>query len=116
MHERPRFQAIEMDDVKAVACPCGQSRRAFADVPDGVATMHRVDISADARVHYHKKMTEIYYVLAGEGHMELDGQRVPLRPGSTVMIHPGCRHRAVGKLQIINVAVPAFDESDEWFD
>jgi len=26
------------------------------------------------------------------------------------------RHRAVGRLKIINVPVPAFDEADEWFD
>jgi hypothetical protein len=25
------------------------------------------------RVHYHKRLTEIYYILAGEGEMELDG-------------------------------------------
>jgi len=32
------------------------------------------------------------------------------------MIKPGCRHRAVGKMQIVNFAVPSFDPEDEWFD
>ena len=32
------------------------------------------------------------------------------------MIKPGCRHRAVGDLTLINVPVPAFDSEDEWFD
>jgi hypothetical protein len=32
------------------------------------------------------------------------------------MIEPGCRHRAVGNLKIINVPVPKFDPEDEWFD
>ena len=61
-------------------------------------------------------MTEIYLVLEGEGHLELDGELVPVRPMTTVYIKPGCRHRAVGRLKIINIPVPAFDPEDEWFD
>ena len=78
--------------------------------------MHLVEISKDARPHYHKKMTEIYLVIEGEGHIELDGERVPLRPMTSVLIKPGCRHRAVGELKIVNVPIPAFDPDDEWFD
>ena len=37
-------------------------------------------------------------------------------PMTAIYIRPGCRHRAIGKLKIINIPVPAFDESDEWFD
>ena len=29
---------------------------------------------------------------------------------------PGCRHRAVGKMGIVNVSIPPFDPEDEWFD
>ena len=95
-------------------------RRAFAS--DGnpsdraAASVHLVDISVDARPHYHKRMTEIYLVLEGSGHLELDGERVPVKPMTAVYIRPGCRHRAVGKLKIINIPVPAFDPADEWFD
>jgi mannose-6-phosphate isomerase-like protein (cupin superfamily) len=78
--------------------------------------MHVVDIQSDSRAHYHKKMTEIYLVLEGEGQMELDGKLFPVKPMTAIYIRPGCRHRAVGKLKIINIPVPAFDESDEWFD
>jgi mannose-6-phosphate isomerase-like protein (cupin superfamily) len=61
-------------------------------------------------------MTEIYYILEGEGFMELDGERIAVRPMSSVLIKPGCRHRAVGRMKIINVPIPAFDPADEWFD
>lgn len=81
-----------------------------------MATIHLLDVSRDARTHYHKKLTEIYLVLEGEGHLELDGELVPVRPMTAVMIRPGCRHRAVGNLRIINIPVPAFDPADEWFD
>ena len=78
--------------------------------------MHLVDIREDARPHYHKKMTEIYVVLDGQGWIELDGEHIPVRPMSAVKIDPGCRHRAVGTMRILNTAIPAFDPADEWFD
>ena len=114
--EGKNFLVAQLDEVDPVPCPCGQARRAF-DVPENTtATIHLVDIAEDSRTHYHKKMTEIYLVLEGEGHMELDGQTFPLRPMTSVMIKPGCRHRAIGKLRIINIPIPAFDPEDECFD
>jgi len=111
-----RFAIAQLDELDPVRCPCGYARRAFADVPDAPASVHIVDIEEDSRVHYHKVMTEHYIVLEGEGHIELDGERFPLRPMMSVMIRPGCRHRAVGKMRILNIPVPAFDPDDEWFD
>jgi len=59
-------------------------------------------------------MTEIYYVLEGEGHIELDNERHELLPGTAVLIQPGCKHRAVGSnLKILNIPVPKFDPNDE---
>src|SRR5438874_11639861 len=114
--KQQNFWVTQLDAVPPVPCPCGQSRRAFADHDDAVATLHLVDISVDAKTHYHKKLTEIYLILEGEGYLELDGQVVPVKPMTAVYIKPGCRHRAVGKMKIINVPVPAFDPDDEWFD
>ena len=110
------YHVAQLSQIPPQACPCGQARRAFADEPGAVASLHLVDISADARTHYHKRMTEIYLVLEGEGHLELDGERVPVQPMTAVYIRPGCRHRAVGKMKNINIPVPAFDLADEWFD
>ena len=115
------YLVTQLDAVPPVPCPCGQARRAFASDRGGgsapnAASVHLVDISADARPHYHKLMTEIYLVLEGDGYLELDGERVPVKPMTAVYIKPGCRHRAVGKLKIINLVVPPFDEHDEWFD
>ncbi len=111
-----KFKIVDFEEVEGVACPCGSSKRAFMEEEEGVASMHVTTIKEDSQVHYHKKMTEIYYVLEGEGTIELDGESFPLKPGMSVMIKPGCRHRAVGDLKIINVPVPKFDPEDEWFD
>jgi mannose-6-phosphate isomerase-like protein (cupin superfamily) len=112
----PNYLIAQLDALPPVKCPCGWARRAFAENSDNVASVHVVDIQEDSRTHYHKTMTEIYVVLEGEGQMELDGQLFPLRPMTVVYIRPGCRHRAVGRLRLINIPVPAFDEADEWFD
>lgn len=116
MSSEKRFEVTDFDDIKAVPCPCGMSRRAFAEESGRRASFHVVDIKKDSEVHYHKKGIEIYYILEGEGFMELDGERIPVHPGSSVLIREYCRHRAVGNLKIINVPIPAFDPEDEWFD
>jgi len=110
------YHIAKPENLEAVRCPCGWAKRAFLDDPDGVASFHVVRIEKDSRTHYHKKMTEIYFVLEGEGVIELDGETHPLTPGTAIMIKPGCRHRARGELTLINVPVPQFDEDDEWFD
>lgn len=112
----PNYMIADMNEVAATPCPCGQARRAFKTDDNAVATFHVTDISADSRVHYHKRLTEIYLVLEGEGYMELDGERVPIKPMTAIFIKPGCRHRAVGHLRVAIAVVPAFDVEDEWFD
>lgn len=111
-----RFERTQLDEIDPVRCPCGFARRAFYHPENQAATLHLVDVQKDARTHYHKRLTEIYLVLEGEGEIELDGERFPVKPMSAIMIKPGCRHRAIGKMKIINIPVPAFDPEDEWFD
>lgn len=110
------FAVAQLDSLDPTRCPCGWSRRAFAEVEGAPASVHVVEILEDSRTHYHKRMTEIYVILEGEGHLELDGQLIPVKPLTSIMIKPGCRHRAVGKLRLLNVPIPVFDPHDEWFD
>jgi mannose-6-phosphate isomerase-like protein (cupin superfamily) len=116
MTEPKLFQISRPAELPAIECPCGETRRAFVDDPDKIASLHIIEISQDSRTHYHKRLTEIYYILEGEGQMELDGELHTIRPGDAILIKPGCRHRAIGKLRVLNVPIPAFDPEDEWFD
>ena len=111
-----RFKIVNTRSLPETECPCGTVKRAFTDDPDQIASLHIVKVSEESKTHYHKKMTEIYYVLEGNGQIELDGMRFDIGPGSSILIKPGCRHRAIGKLKLINVPIPAFDKDDEWFD
>ena len=62
-----RYAVSQLDSLPSVACPCGETRRAFATPDNPVATIHLVDISTTRRPHYHKRLTEIYLVLEGDG-------------------------------------------------
>jgi len=46
----------------------------------------------------------------------VDDETIPLSPGKAVLIQEFCRHKAIGKLKIANVSIPAYDPEDEWFD
>jgi len=113
------YEIADLPAIPPVPCPCGTSRRAFRRDDNRVCSIHLVEISKDARTHYHKGFTETYYFLEGEGEIELDGKLHRVKPGMAVMIRPGTRHRAVpgkGAMKILNIVVPPFDPHDEWFD
>lgn len=113
-----RYRMVDFAQVPGVPCPCGTARRAFADVADFPGTVHVTEISADAQRHYHRRLTETYYILecGPDAAMELDGDLIPVNPGICVMIPPGVRHRAVGQMRVLIMVLPKFDPEDEWFD
>jgi hypothetical protein len=45
-----------------------------------------------------------------------DGERMVLGPGGAVLIPLEVRHRAAGRMTILDVVVPPFDSADEWLD
>jgi mannose-6-phosphate isomerase-like protein (cupin superfamily) len=112
------YRVVDFARVAGVPCPYGTARRAFADAEDFPGTIHVTEISADARAHYHRRLTEVYFVLecAADATMELNGEAVPVRPGVCVLIPPGVRHRAAGPMKALIVVLPKFDPADEWFD
>ena len=114
----PKYEVVDFAKLDGVPCPCGTARRAFGDVADYPGTIHVTEISANAQLHYHKQLTETYYILecAADAQMQLDDERISLHPGMCVLIRPGTRHCAIGKMKVLIVCLPKFDASDEWFD
>ncbi len=115
---KPHYKIVDFAELPGVSCPCGTAKRAFADVEDYPATIHRTEISELARKHYHKHHTEAYYFLScdEDAKLELDEEILPVREGMCVLIPPGVRHRAIGKMTILNIVIPKFDPADEHFD
>ena len=82
------------------------------DKSAGVAAWaHAVDIDG-AREHYHKRSTELYYVLEGEGAVVLDGVEHPVRKGSIVHIPPGVVHGAKGRVKVLVIGIPDIADDD----
>ena len=110
-----RYRVVDFDQLPPVPCPCGTARRALLDAPDFPGTIHRTQITAEAKLHYHRRLTETYYVLQcnPDAKMQLDDELVPVRPGTCILIPPGVRHRAVGAMTVLIVVLPKFDPDDE---
>jgi mannose-6-phosphate isomerase-like protein (cupin superfamily) len=110
------YELVDYSLLPGTPCPCGTARR--AEVNDFPATVHVTEISEEARLHYHKRLTETYFFLecGPDAAMQLDGERLPVKPGMAVMIRPGTRHRALGRMRVVIFVLPKFDPADEWFD
>jgi mannose-6-phosphate isomerase-like protein (cupin superfamily) len=110
-----RYRIVDFDRLPGVRCPCGVARRALADVPEFPGTIHRTQITVDAQLHYHRRLTETYYILecGPDARMQLDDELLPVQPGTCIYIPPGVRHRAVGPMTVLIVVLPKFDPEDE---
>jgi mannose-6-phosphate isomerase-like protein (cupin superfamily) len=112
------YELVDYSRLPGTPCPCGTARRGFADVPDFPATVHVTEIAEEARLHYHRRLTETYFFLecGPDAAMQLDDERIPVQPGMAIMIRPGTRHRALGRMRVVIFVLPKFDPADEWFD
>ena len=70
-----------------------------------------IDIDG-ARPHFHRRATELYYGLEGEGGVVLDGKEHAVRKGSIVHIPPGVVHGARGRMRVLVVGIPDIAEDD----
>ena len=109
---------IDLAALDAVPCPCGFARRGFAERDDFPGTVHLTTITQSARTHYHKGLTEVYVILDCEDDaaMELNGELHPVKPKTSILVPPGTRHRAVGRMEVLILCLPKFDPHDEHFD
>ena len=111
-----RFQVIDFADIPGVACPCGTARRAFADDPTYSGTVHRTDITHAALPHYHKTLTELYYIISCEPGtvMQIDNEQIPLHAEMLILIPPDTVHRVIGTAKVLISVTPKFDPNDEF--
>jgi mannose-6-phosphate isomerase-like protein (cupin superfamily) len=93
---------------------CGWRDRLFSHEDTALspaAWAHAVDIDG-AKLHFHKRSTELYYVLDGGGSVILDGVEQPVSKGSLVHIPPGVVHGACGRMRVLVVGIPDIADDD----
>ena len=84
---------------------CGQIRCLVEEQDGAAAEVHHVQID-DAKLHYHERTDEFYYIIDGGGQMVLGDETIDVRQGMVVYIPRGTRHKAVGRMTILTVCIP----------
>lgn len=105
MKTATRFLVRDPAQVTPWAETCGQIRCLVEEKDGAAAEIHHVQID-DAKLHYHERTDEFYYVIDGAGKMVLDDEEIELHQGVVVYIPRGVRHKAVGKMTILTVCIP----------
>ena len=78
---------------------CGQIRPLVEEKDEAAAEVHHVEID-DAKLHYHERTDEFYYVIDGQGTMVLDDEidrAAPRRRGLRSQGNPAQSHRQVDR-------------------
>ena len=79
--------------------------------------LSHITITDETKKHYHKELTECYYVLKGSIAVEIDGKIENLEKGSLIMIYPNTNHNAwktsKKDAEILVVCCPPWSEKDE---
>ncbi len=67
--------------------------------------------------HYHKVSEEFYFLLEGEGTMEVDGECREVQPGDAVVIPAGAWHQitATRDLRFLCCCAPPYSHEDTYF-
>lgn len=88
--------------------PVENQSLAEASVPPGGTTQR----------HHHKETEEFYFILEGNGHMEIDGKVKAVGPGDAILIPAGAWHEitATTPLRFLCCCAPPYSHEDTYFD
>ncbi len=84
---------------------CGQIRPLVEERDAAAAEVHHVEIN-HAKLHFHARTDEFYYVVRGSGRMQLDDEQIELHEGVVVYVPRGVKHKAIGDLTVLTVCIP----------
>ena len=105
MNSSTTFLRRDVADVQPWAETCGQIRPLLEEKDGAAAEVHHLQIT-NAKLHYHQRTDEIYYVLDGQGQMRLDDEEIELHRDVVVYVPRGVKHKAWGNLTVLVVCVP----------
>jgi len=92
-------------DVRPWTETCGQIRPLLEAKDNAAAEVHHLQIT-NAKLHYHQRTDEIYYVLDGHGRMILDQDEIELQKDVVVYVPRGVKHKAWGELTVLVICIP----------
>jgi quercetin dioxygenase-like cupin family protein len=110
-----RYIIRRLGDIETERGVCGWRKTLVTNDDTPVANVSHLTID-DSKYHYHREMTEFYYVLTGGGTMTLDGEKREITAGDLVVIKPGVWHTSDGEMDVLILGVPAGEQTDVWFE
>ena len=105
MSTATKYLRRDPDEVESWTETCGRIRPLIEESDGAAAEVHHVEIQ-DARLHYHERTDEVYYVIDGEGTMVLDDEVIELHKGLVVYVPRGVKHKAIGRMTVLTVCIP----------
>ena len=94
---------------------CGVMRELISSSQFDKLNIAHVNIERSTKKHFHKKLTEFYYILKGNLDVDIDGKIENLKQGDIIMISPNTKHEAFSKdgAEILVICSPPWVEEDE---
>ena len=100
-----KFLRRDPADIEPWKETCGQIRCLVEEKDEAAAEVQIVEIN-HAKLHYHERTDEFYYIIKGQGVMLLDEEQIELHEGVVVYVPRGTKHKAIGKLTVLTVCIP----------
>lgn len=91
--------------------------RANAPVQNQSLAEAYIPVGGQTERHYHKLSEEFYFVLEGEGTMEIEGESQVVKSGDAILIPAGAWHQitAISPLRFLCCCAPAYAHEDTYF-
>ena len=107
----------KVKDTSPFDITCGTARKLTDATDSKDFDFVHVTITSPTKKHYHKKLTEVYFVLKGAIEVEADSKVETLQKGDMIMIFPNTNHKAWKKseenAEILVACCPPWAEEDE---
>jgi mannose-6-phosphate isomerase-like protein (cupin superfamily) len=111
------MQVAARDALQAFTTKDGSEIREFHHTPAQSLAEASLAPGQSTQRHYHAASEEIYFVLEGEGELEIDGERGRVRPGDAALIPSGAWHEiaATSPLRFLCCCAPPYSDDDTFF-
>ena len=112
LSDQPPFTTKDGSTIRSILdrtnAPVANQSLAEATVPVGRPTER----------HYHKLSEEFYFILEGQGTMEIDGEAKSVAPGDAILIPAGAWHQitATERLRFLCCCAPPYRHEDTYFE
>lgn len=109
-----------LDDAEPFATKDGSTIRELHHTEVQSLAEATLEVEQATERHYHRLTEEIYFVLKGQGRMEVDGAVTHVRPGDAVLIPAGAWHQlennGTSELRILCCCAPPYSHDDTFFE